>query len=350
MEDKHDEHLPDNNTENIGSSEEAQSPDNFAFRSRIDLSHLQASIEKAKDEIGKVIVGQKELVELLLISIITNGHTLIEGVPGVAKTVTAKLLAKTIDVDFSRIQFTPDLMPSDILGTSIFNVKTTEFEFKKGPIFSNIILIDEINRAPAKTQAALFEVMAERQITIDGERHPMAAPFLVFATQNPIEQEGTYALPEAQLDRFLFKVNVGYPSVDEEFDILMSHHQRENTLPLDMITSVLTADEIRNYQEQVRKIVIEENLLRYIAAIVNNTRINANLYLGASPRASIALMNASKGLAAIRGRDFVTPEDIKYMTAPVLRHRILLTPEREMEGMTSDTVISQIVETIEIPR
>ena len=320
------------------------------FKSRIDLGQLQTSVAQIKAELGRVIIGQQEMIELLIISILANGHSLIEGVPGVAKTVTAKLLAKTMNVDFSRIQFTPDLMPSDILGTSIFNVKTSEFEFKKGPLFSNIILIDEINRAPAKTQAALFEAMAERQITMDGHTYEMLPPFLVFATQNPIEQEGTYRLPEAQLDRFLFKIKVSYPSLEEEIEILESKHRQKNKNLESLITSVLSADQIANYQEVIKEIIIEDNLMKYIAGIVHNTRNNANLYLGASPRASIAIMDASKALAAINGRDFVTPDDIKKVATPVLGHRVILTPEREMEGFTPDKVIKQIMETIEIPR
>ncbi|PHR13118.1 MAG: magnesium chelatase [Aequorivita sp.] len=285
-----------------------------------------------------------------MISILTDGHSLIEGVPGVAKTLTAKLLAKTLAVDFSRIQFTPDLMPSDILGTSIFNVKTSEFEFKQGPVFSNIVLIDEINRAPAKTQAALFEIMEERQVTMDGTEYKMQPPFLVFATQNPVEQEGTYALPEAQLDRFLFKINVPYPSLEEEIHILENEHNRKDAFVLDSVTQVLNAKQIAEYQHTIKKIIIESNLLKYIAAIVDNTRTNANLFLGASPRASLAIMNASKALAAMNGRDFVTPDDIKKIAPSVLRHRIMLTPEREMEGITADKVVQQIIETIEIPR
>lgn len=320
------------------------------FSNRIDLSQLQNAVEQIKSELGKVIIGQKEMIELLIISILANGHSLIEGVPGVAKTVTAKLLAKTMDVDFSRIQFTPDLMPSDILGTSVFNVKTSEFEFKKGPIFSNIILIDEINRAPAKTQAALFEAMAERQITIDSVEYPMQPPFLVFATQNPIEQEGTYRLPEAQLDRFLFKIKVSYPTLEEEVRILERKHQQKNQEVESFIGAVLSAKQIAAYQDIIKEIIIEDNLMKYIAAIVNNTRTNANLYLGASPRASIAIMDASKALAAISGRDFVTPDDIKKVSSAILSHRILLTPEREMEGFTAEKVVQQILETIEIPR
>ncbi|MEM6893715.1 MAG: MoxR family ATPase [Bacteroidota bacterium] len=331
-------------------NEQEPNEEKLEFQSRVDLSALRNAVNQIKTELGKVIIGQHDMVELLIVSILSNGHALIEGVPGVAKTVTAKLLAKTMDVDFSRIQFTPDLMPSDILGTSIFNVKTSEFEFKKGPLFSNIILIDEINRAPAKTQAALFEAMAERQITIDGQEFDMAPPFLVFATQNPVEQEGTYRLPEAQLDRFLFKINVDYPSLEEEVEILERKHEQKGAIEEDLIGAVLTAKQIAEYQSKIKEIVIEKNLITYIASIVNNTRTNANLYLGASPRASIALMEASKALAAIQGRDFITPEDIKKVAAPVLAHRIILTPEREMEGLTAHEVVRQIVESIEIPR
>lgn len=331
-------------------NEQEPNEEKLEFQSRVDLSALRNAVNQIKTELGKVIIGQHDMVELLIVSILSNGHALIEGVPGVAKTVTAKLLAKTMDVDFSRIQFTPDLMPSDILGTSIFNVKTSEFEFKKGPLFSNIILIDEINRAPAKTQAALFEAMAERQITIDGQEFDMTPPFLVFATQNPVEQEGTYRLPEAQLDRFLFKINVDYPSLEEEVEILERKHEQKGAIEEDLIGAVLTAKQIAEYQSKIKEIVIEKNLITYIASIVNNTRTNANLYLGASPRASIALMEASKALAAIQGRDFITPEDIKKVAAPVLAHRIILTPEREMEGLTAHEVVRQIVESIEIPR
>jgi MoxR-like ATPase len=330
--------------------DKTQDENNLEFNSRIDLSKLQESVARVKLELGKVIIGQQELIELLIVSILANGHSLIEGVPGVAKTVTAKLLAKTMNVDFSRIQFTPDLMPSDILGTSIFNVKTSEFEFKKGPIFSNIILIDEINRAPAKTQAALFEAMAERQITIDGNEFDMQPPFLVFATQNPVEQEGTYRLPEAQLDRFLFKIKVHYPTLEEEIQILENKHQQKNDDVETLIDSVLSAEQIATYQSIIKDIIVEDNLLKYIAAIVNNTRTNANLYLGASPRASIAILDASKAVAAINGRDFITPDDIKKVVSPILCHRIILTPEREMEGYTAEKMVSDLIQTIEIPR
>ncbi|MCT4320346.1 AAA family ATPase [Elizabethkingia anophelis] len=328
-------------------STKSQNPE---FQSRIDMTALKNSLDKVKTEINKVIVGQDSMIEHLLVALLSNGHVLIEGVPGVAKTITAKLLAKTIAVDFSRIQFTPDLMPSDILGTAVFNAKTTEFEFKKGPIFSNFILIDEINRSPAKTQAALFEVMEERQITMDGRKYVMEEPFLVIATQNPIEQEGTYRLPEAQLDRFLFKVNVGYPTPEQEVQIIKNQHQLKVDDKTEQVQPVLTAEELKKYQTLIKDIIVEENLLEYIARIVVNTRENPFLYLGASPRASLALLTASKGFAAINGRDFVTPDDIKEAAVAVLRHRVIVTPEREMEGLGVEEVIKQILESIEIPR
>jgi MoxR-like ATPase len=324
--------------------------ENVNFESRINLAPLLESITIIKQELGSVIVGQSKMIDQLLVAILSNGHVLLEGVPGVAKTITAKLLAKTLNIGFSRIQFTPDLMPSDILGTSIFDLKKSEFEFKKGPVFSNLILIDEINRAPAKTQAALFEVMEERQITIDGSAYILETPFLVIATQNPIEQEGTYRLPEAQLDRFLFKIAIDYPKLDEEITIIQREHVLQSQGKLENIKTVLSAIEIKNYQALVKQILVEQNLLEYIAKIVVNTRENAFLYLGASPRASIAILNAAKGFAAIRGRDFVTPEDIKDAAIPVLQHRVIVTPEREMEGITSTEIIKQILETVEIPR
>lgn len=324
--------------------------DQNVFESRIDLSGLNASVTRVREEIGKVIVGQDEMITLLLTAILADGHVLIEGVPGVAKTLTAKLLAGVISVDFSRIQFTPDLMPSDVLGTSIYNLKKTEFEFKAGPIFSNIVLIDEINRAPAKTQAALFEVMEERQVTIDGTTHQMKHPYLVVATQNPVEHEGTYRLPEAQLDRFLFKISVNYPNLEQEVQIIQGHHSRKGHQPAKEIQPVLTAEDIRSLREKVYDIHIEDNLIRYVAQIIQETRNNPSLFLGASPRASIALLNSSKAFAAINGRDFVTPEDIKFVALPVLRHRVMLTPDKEMEGVTADEVVRQIVDKVEVPR
>lgn len=320
------------------------------FQSRIDLGELRQNLERVKSEIGKVIVGQEKMIEHLLAALLSNGHVLIEGVPGVAKTITAKLLAKTVDVGFSRIQFTPDLMPSDILGTSVFNVKNSEFEFKKGPIFSNFILIDEINRSPAKTQSALFEVMEERQITMDGRKYIMEEPFLVVATQNPIEHEGTYRLPEAQLDRFLFKINVGYPNLQEEIEIIKNQQDSKLDDKTELVHKVISGPQLKNYQKLVKEVIVEPHLQEYIAKIIVNTRENQFLYLGASPRASLALLSASKAFAALRGRDFVTPEDIKEASFAVLRHRVMVSPEREMEGLTADEIIRQILESIEIPR
>ena len=324
--------------------------DEAVFENRIDLQDLQETVEKLKTEIGKIIVGQEKMIELLLVAILSDGHVLLEGVPGIAKTLTAKLIAKTIDTGYSRVQFTPDLMPSDILGTSIFNVKTTEFEFHKGPVFSNIILIDEINRAPAKTQSALFELMEERQVTIDGTEYKMDSPFLVLATQNPIEQEGTYKLPEAQLDRFLFKINIDYPNLDQEIEILDKHNNNRNLNNLAEINTILRPEQIEELRKKVANVHIEPNLLKYIAEIVHKTRNNNSLFLGASPRASLAIMAGSKSFAAIQGRDFIKPEDIKEMVYPVLNHRILLSPEKEMEGITTQKVIEQIVESVEVPR
>ncbi|GAA4957551.1 MoxR family ATPase [Algibacter aquimarinus] len=358
MEDKNKEQ----NNDNINNNEEQQdfektlagddteTQENLDFKNRIDLSELQDGIALIKNEISKVIVGQKGMIDMLIASILANGHSLIEGVPGVAKTISAKLLAKSLDIGFSRIQFTPDLMPSDILGTSVFDMKSSEFEFKKGPIFSNMILIDEINRAPAKTQAALFEVMEERQITIDGNKFPMDLPFIVLATQNPVEQEGTYRLPEAQLDRFLFKIDIDYPNLEEEIEIINREQNLQGDKKTDKITAHLSKEQISKFQGLVNQIIIESHLVKYIADIIVNTRSNPFLYLGASPRASIAILKASKAFAAMNGRDFVTPEDIKQAAIPVLQHRVIVTPEREMEGVTTKQIIKQIIEAVEIPR
>jgi len=320
------------------------------FKSRIDLTLMQESVAKIRSEIARVIVGQEEMVELLITAIFSKGHVLLEGVPGVAKTLTAKLLARAIDAQFMRIQFTPDLMPSDVVGTTVFNPKTTEFEFHTGPVFSNLVLIDEINRAPAKTQAALFEVMEERQVTIDGKTYLMQEPYLVLATQNPIEQEGTYRLPEAQLDRFLFKIEIGYPSKEEEIKILALNQLVEIREQLDAVQKVLSAKQIIEFRRTVRQVHLEDKVMHYIAQIAQDTRTNPALFLGASPRASVAILNAAKSLAAIRGRDFVTPEDIKVIAVPALRHRVMLTPEREMEGVNVDDIIRQIVNKVEVPR
>lgn len=336
--------------EELITDESTSNDEDLSFKNRIDLSELQEGIALIKNEIGKVIVGQKGMIDMLVASILANGHSLIEGVPGVAKTISAKLLAKSLDIGFSRIQFTPDLMPSDILGTSVFNMKSSEFEFKEGPIFSNMILIDEINRAPAKTQAALFEVMEERQITIDGNKYNMDLPFIVLATQNPVEQEGTYRLPEAQLDRFLFKIDIDYPNLEEEVEILEREQKLQGGLKIDQITAHLTKEQIVKFQELVEQVIIESHLMKYIADMIVNTRNNPFLYLGASPRASIAILKASKAFAAMSGRDFVTPEDIKRAAVPVLQHRVIVTPEREMEGVTTKQIINQIIEAVEIPR
>lgn len=324
--------------------------ENVNFETRINLAPLLQSVTEIKAELSTVIVGQQKMIDQLLVAVLSNGHVLLEGVPGVAKTITAKLLSKTLALDFSRIQFTPDLMPSDIIGTSIFDLAKSEFQFKKGPVFSNFVLIDEINRAPAKTQAALFEVMEERQITVDGQAYKMDTPYLVIATQNPIEQEGTYRLPEAQLDRFLFKISIDYPNLEEEIHILQKENALQDRNKLENIRQILSKTEIGTYQNLVKQIKIEQHLVEYIAKIVMNTRENAFLYLGASPRASIAILNAAKGFAALRGRDFVTPEDIKDAAVPVLQHRVMVTPEREMEGITSSEIIRQIIDTVEIPR
>ena len=320
------------------------------FGPRTDFARLTAQVAAVRQEIGKVIVGQTDLLELLLTAILADGHVLLEGVPGVAKTLTAKLLARTLAVPFSRIQFTPDLMPADVLGTSVFRQNSGEFEFRSGPVFASVVLIDEINRAPARTQSALFEVMEERQVTQDGRTYPMSEPFLVLATQNPIDQEGTYRLPEAQLDRFLFKLHVGYPSLAEEIEILQGHHAGHGSNDLSAVQAVLTADDLRALRQQVRQQRVEPQLLDYIARLVGQTRAHKSLYLGASPRASLALLNGAKALAALRGRDFVTPEDVQFLAPSVLRHRIMLTPEREMEGGTPDEVVKGIISQIEVPR
>lgn len=320
------------------------------FESRIDLSNLQNKMDAVRTEVKKVIVGQERAINMLLISILAGGHALIEGLPGVAKTLTAKLIAKAIDCDFKRIQFTPDLMPSDVTGSSILDLKSNEFEFRRGPIFGNIVLIDEINRAPAKTQASLFECMSERQVTVDGQTFSMASPFVVFATQNPIEHEGTYRLPEAQLDRFLFKVNVGYPEFEQELNILKEHHAQKAQNKEDLVQKVVTSGEVVDFQSLAKSIFVHEDILKYITEVIVHTRTNPNLTLGASPRASIAILEASKAFAALQGRDFVTPEEVKYVAPAILGHRVQLTPEKEMEGFSTDYIIRQIVEGVEIPR
>jgi MoxR-like ATPase len=334
--------LPQNeqNTEGVSSLTE----------NRLDLSLVRKAVDDVKDELSKVIVGQEELMDLLIVSILCDGHVLLEGVPGIAKTMTAKLLAKTIHADFSRMQFTPDLMPSDVVGTMVYNMQTSQFTFNAGPVFSNIVLIDEINRAPAKTQAALFEVMEERQVTVDGKTYKMGYPFFVLATQNPIEQEGTYKLPEAQLDRFLFKINIYYPTLENEKAILRRFKSDFQQKKTDEVKAVLSGEELKMCRALVEQIHIKDELLDYIAAIVHSTRNNGDLYLGASPRASLAILKSSKAVAAMNGRDFVIPEDIQFVAYHVLNHRVILTPEREMEGYASRDIINDIVKKIEVPR
>jgi MoxR-like ATPase len=325
--------------------------DELSFDNRLDIQQINDTIDRIKSEIGQVVVGQEKSIELLLTAILANGHILLEGVPGVAKTLTAKLIAKTIDVGFSRIQFTPDLMPSDVMGTNVFNPKTTEFEFRQGPIFSNIILIDEINRAPAKTQSALFEVMEERTITIDGHAYQLDAPFMVIATQNPVEHEGTYQLPEAQLDRFTFKLMIEYPNAEQEVEILNRHQLNINLHQMiSKINKVIDATRLNELRKLVSSITIEHKLLEFITSIVQKTRTHGGLILGASPRASIAILNTSKALAALRGRDFVIPEDIIEVALPALRHRISLSAEKEMDGTSTDDIVDSIIKSTEIPR
>lgn len=317
---------------------------------RLDLTLFSEKIERLRAEISKVIVGQDKVVELVLTCILANGHVLIEGVPGVAKTLLARLVARLVDAKFSRIQFTPDLMPSDVLGTNIFNVKTQEFEFHEGPVFADVVLVDEINRAPAKTQAALFEVMEERQVSIDGRSYKMGDLYTILATQNPVEQEGTYRLPEAQLDRFLMKITMGYPTVDEELEILKRHEQKENLTQLADIHPILTKEELLQLRSYMQHVVVDESLLRYITQIVQQTRSTRAVFLGASPRASVAMLQASKAFALLQGRDFVTPEDVKTVTPSILQHRLVLTAEAEMEGYTAYKVAQRLIDKVEVPK
>jgi MoxR-like ATPase len=315
-----------------------------------DLSPFTERVNKLKEAIGSVIVGQERAVELILATILARGHVLIEGVPGVAKTLLAKMIAKLINADFSRIQFTPDLMPSDVLGTSVFDMKTSEFSFHPGPVFTDILLVDEVNRAPAKTQSALFEVMEERQATIDGTCHKMSPVYTILATQNPVEQEGTYKLPEAQLDRFMMKITIPYPDLEEEIEILNRHNQNARLAKLEDIQPVISKDELLQMFDLVDKVFFETSLLRYIASLIQQTRNSKVVFLGASPRASVALLQSSKAMALLQGRDFVTPEDIK-MTAPfVLQHRLILTAEAEMEGHTPLKVVQRLIEKVEVPK
>lgn len=350
--------MNENETENDKNKQEAASQeknnpvenDKFSFEQDPELQKVKEKTQQIRSSMAKYVIGQTEMIDLLLISILSNGHTLLEGVPGIAKTLSSKVLAKMLKTEFSRIQFTPDLMPSDVLGTSIFDMKKSEFKFQKGPIFSNIVLIDEINRAPAKTQAALFEVMEERQITYDGQVYQMDFPFLVIATQNPVEQEGTYNLPEAQLDRFLFKIKLSYPSLDEEFGILERYRNLIASPNLDGIEPLISTQELKDVQKIVEKVTIADSLLKYISQITHKTRNHARLYLGASPRSSLALVKTSKARAALQGRSFVLPDDVQKLAEPVLNHRLVLSPEAEIEGQNTEDLIKEIITSIEVPR
>lgn len=317
---------------------------------RVDLTLFSEKIQALKDRIATVIVGQEQTVDLVLTVVLANGHVLLEGVPGVAKTLLARLVARLIKADFSRIQFTPDLMPSDVLGTTVFNMKTNDFDFHQGPVFADLVLVDEINRAPAKTQAALFEVMEERQVSIDGTTHQMGELYTILATQNPVEQEGTYKLPEAQLDRFLMKITMGYPSLEGEVDILERHHANASLVKLESLAPVLTKEELLSLRRLMEHVFVDRTLLQYIALIVQQTRTSKAVYLGASPRASVAMMQASKAYALLQGRDFVTPEDIKFVAPYVLQHRLILTAEAEMEGYSPVKVTQRLIDKVEVPK
>ena len=318
--------------------------------SRFDLSDFQEKVNALREKIATVIVGQERAVDLILTAILADGHVLVEGVPGVAKTLLTRLISKLIDADFKRIQFTPDLMPSDVLGTNVFNIKTQEFEFHKGPIFSQIVLVDEINRAPAKTQAALFEVMEERQSTVDGVTRQMSPLYTVLATQNPAEQEGTYRLPEAQLDRFMMKVNMGYPSFNEEVQILERHQENSKMIKLDDIEPIITVEQLLQLRAYIDKVIIDKSLLNYIAQITQQTRLSQAIQLGASPRASICILQGAKAYALLQGRDFVTPDDIKTIVPPVLEHRLIITADAEMQGFTIEKLAQALLDKIEVPK
>ncbi len=317
---------------------------------RLDLMAFSEKMALVRQQIGSVVVGQDKVVDMLITAVLADGHVLLEGVPGVAKTLLARLLARLIDARFSRLQFTPDLMPSDVLGTSVFNMKESEFEFRQGPVFADIVLVDEINRAPAKTQAALFEVMEERQATIDGVSYAMGDLFTVMATQNPVEQEGTYKLPEAQLDRFLMKIVMSYPSPELEVEILRRHHENARLTKLEDVAPVLTREELLQYRSLLSNVVVEESLLKYIVDVVQLTRTAKAVYLGASPRAAVALLKASKAFALLNARDFVTPEDIKQVAPSVLQHRIILTAEAEMEGQSPTRLVQSLIDQVEVPQ
>ncbi len=324
--------------------------ENTPFESRLDLSELHEGANRIREQFASVLIGQEKQITLLLCAFFSGGHVLIEGVPGLAKTLMARVLAASTDARFSRIQFTPDLMPTDVTGTSMYNPKTREFSYHKGPIFAQCVLIDEINRAPAKTQAALFEVMEERTVTAGGETYRLDEPFFVMATQNPIEHEGTYRLPEAQIDRFMFKLRLGYPDTEEEIRILQAHHTRPAFDALKNLKPVVDAGFINRSRALVQKVHVEPPIFRYITELTSKTRNHKFINLGASPRASVNLLNGSKAFAAIDGRDFVAPEDVQAVLIPTLQHRILLSAEAEMEGKRPDSMLQSLIRSVEVPR
>lgn len=314
--------------------------------------NIQSAYQALASEAKKTLVGQDQVFEQMVIALFVRGHVLLEGVPGTGKTLAAKTLAHLVRAEFKRIQFTPDLMPSDIVGTQVFDVTSSKFYLKRGPVFANVVLADEINRAPAKTQAALLEAMEERQVTIEGERDILPDPFIVLATQNPVEYEGTYPLPEAQLDRFLFKTIVPYPAINDEANVLRRYHHGfdAHRLADAGLTPVLTPEDLRELRQEIDRITVEDGILMYITKLSDATRRATDLALGASPRASISMLLASKAFAAIQGRSYVVPDDVKTMALPVLRHRILLKPEAEIEGLNADGIIQRLLASVDVPR
>ncbi len=318
----------------------------------IMLNYTPSTVAHILNELRKTIVGQDEVIEQVLVAVLAEGHALLEGVPGTAKTLMVKTLSEILGAGFSRIQFTPDLMPSDITGTNVFNMQTSQFALRQGPVFTDILLADEINRTPPKTQAALLEAMEERQTTIDGERYPLSPIFTVLATENPIEYEGTYPLPEAQLDRFLLKIIIGYPSQQAEEEIVARWDAGFNSRHLEQVNiqTLPDAAAIQKCRMEIKQMRMEPGVQKYIVEIVRKTRNHPTILYGASPRASVALLLGSKALAAVRGRDFPTPDDIRDIAMPVLRHRLALRAEAELEGATTDAVISDILKTVEVPR